>query len=630
MTSNPVSSPPGDRRFDTGGDPWLYAGVAFCLLMLALHVAAGLNSGGLLDSWRDFYWATAIAHGDAFPLFGPQIYQMAELGPWWFYLLALPVRLGANAALTMAFVQALAALKYPLALRLGTRLADTRFGVACAVSLAVAGWSSAGLIFPSHIALVETTMLLLVFATWRWWSRASLGNALLYGVASAACVHAHPTTLTFVVGSGVFLLWQRQSWRTFGLLCVAAAIVTLSVLPPMLDPDAMRHDALKPLSRYVRQDIGVNPFLRIPSVLYGIVAVGAWWGLVLMTPLKLAAARVAWWIYCGCLAAAVAGYALLPRDGSRLRVIGAWAVVAFFVQVSITVLSRPETPVWMIPACLPPLALAIAIGWYGWFTSARPSRQLAGIVAAGVYVACGLAPFSMSLRDLHAARVMPGVNPYMNAGEHADRFVMTPVPFYPLRRIDRLAALLCQPTVLHGRLAAVMEATLGAPVRNACGHWENVRYGGIDGEGPHLTGLFTRAAKASGIAPDRIVARMALYDHAVPIAPESGNRDAPLRRFQVGPDGAAGDARSSQFEFDADAEDVVVLTNRFPMLAPMQASVVTADARAAISRLDDGGSVVYVCDGCGTGRRVHWHMDVYGIAGNLDLVVLPHAVRAER
>lgn len=627
MTPKPVSSSSGDRRFVTGGDPWLYAGVAFCVLMFVLHVAAGLNSPGLLDSWRDFYWATVIAHGEAFPLFGPQINQMAELGPWWFYLLALPIRLGANAAVTMAFVQALAALKYPLALRLGTRIGDTRFGVACAISLAVAGWSSAGLIFPSHIALVETTVLLLVFATWRWWSTDSTFNALLYGLASAACVHAHPTTLTFVAGSGVFLLWHRRSWRTFGLLCVAASIVVLSVVPLWLHPDATRHDALKPLSQYVAQEIGVHPWVRIPSVLYGIVAIGAWWGLLLMTPLKLAAARVAWWFYCGSVLTAVAGYALLPADARRLRTIGAWAVVAFVLQVSITVILRPVTPVWMISACLPPLALAIAVGWQGWFASVRPGRRLLGIAAAAVFVVCGLAPSWLSLHDLHAARVMPGVNPFMNAGEHADEFAVTPVAFYPVRRVDRLAPLLCEPTVLHGRLAAVMEATLGAPVRNACGHWADVRYGGVEGDGRHLTGLFTRAARAAGIEPDRIVARMALYDHAVPIAPMSGNRDAPLRRFQVGPDGAPGDVRSSQFEFDADAQDVVVLTNRFPMLAPMYAAVVTADTRAATNRYDDGGSVVYACADCGTARRVHWRMEVHGIAGNLDLVVLPHAAR---
>ena len=83
---------------------WRNAGFAFCVLMLGVHVAAALNSAGVPDSWRDMYWATSIAHGERFSLAGPQIYQLIELGPWWFYLLALPMFATGSVALTMVFV----------------------------------------------------------------------------------------------------------------------------------------------------------------------------------------------------------------------------------------------------------------------------------------------------------------------------------------------------------------------------------------------------------------------------------------------------------------------------------------------------------------------------------------------
>ncbi len=60
---------------------WRVAAFAFCASMIGVHVAAGLNAAGIADFWRDMYWATSIARADAFPLSGPPIYGLFELGP---------------------------------------------------------------------------------------------------------------------------------------------------------------------------------------------------------------------------------------------------------------------------------------------------------------------------------------------------------------------------------------------------------------------------------------------------------------------------------------------------------------------------------------------------------------------
>lgn len=609
-------------------DPWRVAAFAFIAVMFAIHVCAALNSQGVPDFWRDFYWASAIAHGEAFPPAGPQIYQLLELGPWWFYLLALPIRLGAGSAGTMVFIQLLAASKYPLALRLGTRAVDSRFGFACTVSVAVAGWSAAGLVFPSHIALIESTLLLLAAATWRCASALSSRNVVLYGLACAACIHAHPTTVTFVVASGAYLLWRHRSWTAFARLALAAAIVALSLLPPWLDRDTVTEHALKPLSGYLGGDVGVGLLHRIPSVAWGVLAVGAWWGLLLMTPLPLAAAQAAWWSYCACLAFAAGGYARLARaasasTGARLRVAGGLAFVGFLAQVAFVVSLRPVTPVWMVPSCLLPLAMALAVGWYGWIGQPGATRRLGGLVL-GIYAAIVVAPYLLFLHDIRALRQMPNTNPYFNAGDYSDTFVTTPVPFYPVRRIDRVARVLCEPATLHGRLAAVVEATFATPVRDACGRWPELRFGGIEGD-RHLAGLPSRAARASGVAPARVIAGMALYERVRAIAPEQGGRSARARRLQIDPDSAAGPSRRTVFEFDADAGDAVVLTNRLPMAAPMTVDAVLAGGQPARLADDDGSSRVYACAACADGARVHWRIGVQAIAGNLDLVVLERA-----
>jgi hypothetical protein len=611
-------------RQDSPDTRWRVAGIAFCVLMLGVHVAAGWNSAGVADFWRDMYWATSIAHGERFPLAGPQIYQLIELGPWWFYLLALPMIATGSVAMTMVFIQALAALKYFLAWRIGVRIADARLGLAFAASLAIAGWSTVPLLFPSHTAVVETTILLLVLVAWRCARTFSLGNAIWLGLASAACLHAHPTTASYVVGAGVYVLWRQRSWSAWRRMCVAATIAALTLLPPWLDRGSAIDAALKPISAYVGADIGVHPLLRIPTVAHSLVTGGAWWGLLLLTPWKAGTVRFVWWIFCCDLALAAMGFVRLRRDRSRLCAAAGCAGAAFALQIAFIVVLRPITPMWMASSCLPPLALVIAIGWYGWLSSPRRGIRLIGAIALCVYVAIGLAPFSLLLRDLRSLRVMPGVNPWLNVSESSARYVHVAVPFYPIRRIDRLSASLCGPMVLHARLAAEIEPTFGSPIRNACGHWPDLRYGGVEGPGQHAAGLFRRAATASGIAPARVVSRMAIYDRVRAIAPASGGRSAALRRLQIYPDSGAGPIEKSVFDFDTAGDDVVVLTNLRPYAAPLAVDRIFAAERPARQLNDDGGSILYRCAACTADAPAHWHIELHGIAANLDLVVLLH------
>lgn len=601
---------------------WSLAGLAFCLLMLGVHIAAALNSGGVADFWRDMYWATSIAHGERFPLAGPQIYQLFELGPWWFYLLAVPMWLTGSVAATCAFVQMLAAAKYFLAWRLGTRLADARLGFAFAASLAVAGWSTVPILFPSHIALVETTLLLLAAVTWRCRPEFSLRNAILLGLASAACLHAHPTTLGYVVAAGIFVLWEHRSRAAFGWMCLAGAIAVASLLPPWFDHGVAVAGALKPLPAYLDTDLGVHQWWRTDQLVYSVATGGAWVGLLLMTTWKAGVARFAWWVFCGCLAVAAVGVTRLRRRDPRLFRLAQWALACFVAQCALLVFLRPVTPMWMVPSCLPPLALAIAIGWYAWLREARLALRVAGGAVMAVYVALSLVPFSFALRDLRAMRVMPGVNPFFDVITRSGRYVNVAVPFYPVRQIDRLAGYLCGPAVLHARLAAVIEATFAAPIRNACGHWPELHYGGTQGQGPHIAGLFPYVARASGIVPTRIVADMAFYDRVRPIAPVAGGGSHPPRRLQIYPDSGSGPPAKSVFDFDTAAADVVVLTNRMPNAAPMSVDEVTVDGQPAKRLADDGSSSVYGCAACAVASKVHWHVQVNAIEANLDLVVL--------
>lgn len=604
---------------------WWFAGLAFCVFMLCVHVAAGLNSPGLADSWRDLWWATQIAHGERLPLSGPPIYGMLELGPWWFYLLAIPMALTHSAALTCAWVQVLAALKYVLAWRLGIRLADARLGFVFAASLAIPGWSTVTWMFPSHTALVETMLLTLTLVGMRCWHRFTAREAVVFGLVAAACVHAHPTTLGYVAVCGVITLWRHRSHAALGWMLVAAAIVVASVAPPWFDRSAVAPEALKPVASYLQHDVGVHPLTRLPALLRGLSLGGSWWGLVMATSWKPAWLTFAWTLQGVCLAFGLAGLLQLRRHAPHLLPLAAGMAALLGAQSLFLVLLRPVTPMWMVPSCLPPLALLIGSGWYGWLLSRAHWLRTTAAIAMSAYFALALVPFALELRGVRSVRVLEPSNPLSDAGAMGATYHKIVVPFYPVRWLDDLAGNLCAPAVLHGRLASVIETTWASPLRNACGDWPELRYGGVAGPGSHLAGVLDWMARTMALPPTRTVAHMALYDNVRPIAPPRGGVLAPMLRRQINPLSGSLPLVPLAYTFASAERDQILLTNRLPEAAPMSIRSITANDHPAQLMGSDGSSFAYRCAGCAAGSRVTWVVQIEGIEANLDLVVLRSA-----
>jgi hypothetical protein len=595
---------------------WRIAGLAFSLAMLAVHAVAGLHNAGVGDFWRDAYWATAVARGEAFPLAGPPIYGLVELGPWWFYLLAIPIGIVGRVAAAAVFVQLLAGAKYLIAYRLGARAIDARFGCLFAMSLGVAGWSTIPMLFPSHTAVVETALLLLAAATWRAWPRLSTSDAILFGLAAAACVHAHPTTASFVVVGGVALLIRHRSWPAFARLAIAAAIVFASLAPPWFDATPMRAD--RSVAGYVHADLASALVRRIPALVASALAGGAWNGFALMTKWSRAAVDGAFALWCVLALAALAGAVVLRRE-RPYRALLAGGVALFIGQAAFLCVLRPITPMWMMSSLLPPLAIVLTVGWTGAFE--RYGARIA-VPMLAAFVVLSLAPFGLFVRDLTGVRVALGANPLHDAIDVTTAFGTVAVPHFAARRSDRLASSLCAPAVLHGRLAAIVESTLEVPERLACGDWPALRFGGTDRDAPHVAGVFARGVEAIGIAPSRVVAGLALYDRVTPIAPDLDATRARLARGQVYADGASDAVSLLVYEFETNGGDVPVLTDRFPGAAPFDIRRVLADGVPARVRFDDGGSIAYGCVACSADSRVRWRFELSGVAGNLDLVVI--------
>ena len=609
-------------RTSSAGDlrGWRIAGALFCGVMLVLHIAAGLHSAGVTDFWRDMYWSTLIAHGERFPLAGPPINQIAELGPWWHYLLALPIALTGRLAAAAVTIQVLAALKYVLAWRIGTRLVDARFGLAFAVSLAVAGWSTAAFMFPSHPAIVETAVLLLGTVAWRLRANLSLANALLFGLAAAACVHAHPTTLLYIAVAAATVWWRHRSVSALALLGLAAAIVLLSLLPPWFGPEPINEVWRRTLADYATRDLGNGIVARVPKFIAALFFGGAWVGLLLLTPWKLAKVKIAWWLYCLCIAFALGGAAVLARRATPLRRWMSAAALFLLAQIVFVVVARAWTPIWMVPSCLPPLAFIVAAGWYEGFTNSRSAWRIGALAAFVICALLSIAPFGFFLRDLHSVRAMPHANPFGDLVQSEDNYIVVPGSPLSVRQIDALGRVLCDPATLHARLATAIERTLATSARNACGAWPDLRFGGMRA-GAHLAGVPARVAQAVGIESDRDVGGLALYSRVRAIAPAEGARPTRLARMQVGIDAVHAAPSPLAFDFTAGADDVVVLTNRIPTAAMMNVKAVLANGAPAQKVYEEGSLLVYRCNAC-SGTETNWQLRLDGVEANLDLIVI--------
>jgi len=603
---------------------WYWAGAAFCALMFGIHIAAARNIVGIPDFWRDMYWATSIAHGERFPLSGPPIYHLIELGPWWYYLLALPILATNSITAAAIFGQVLAATKYVLAWRIGTRAVDARFGLAFCVSVALAGWSTAALVFPSHTALVETTVLLLALATWRCRDRLSFGNACLFGLACAACVHAHPSTAPCIVVASAVLLFRHRSPTTLLWLCLAAAVVLLSLAPPFFDQTALDEPGFGPrksLATYAEHDLGVNVWSRLPHMLAGLGTGGAWTGFLLMTPWQMPAIRFAFALHSVCLVFALCGLFLLWRKRRPLLRWLGYALLLLLAQCAFLLNIRSGTPVWMTQSCLVPLAFLIALGWYGWFIAEKRVWRVIAIGVFAVYASLDLAPFLRYLRHVHFNRIMPDSNPLADISGGGAVFEEQPIPFYSVAQLDRLSPSLCEPMVLHARLATVVEHALAAPVRNACGFWPELHYSGVAPGARHAAGVSARAVSAIGIVPHRLVAGIAWYSEVHPIAPPQGLALTRLERMRVMPDATYVGFGPHTYEFDAQPRDVVALTNRFNLIAPLEVGKITVNGQAPRKAFDEGDSLLYVCSGC-TNAVAHWRIELNAIEENIDVAVI--------
>jgi hypothetical protein len=545
------------RRFDPGLVAALY------VLAAATYPFAML----VVDSGRDLAWAHAIAGGSAWPLLGPSLNTLWQLGPVWFYLLALPLWLGAGIGGSALGIGLLAAAKLPLAYALGRRWQDASFGLAFAAAVALPGWCTFGQLVLLHTSVVETAVLATLLFALRAWQGQQPRDALAASFLLALALHAHPTALTAAPAVAIAVLRVAGAGRPAVLawapLCFAVPFA------PMLWAEAV---AGWPQFQLTTGYFGAGDYAarlaRAPAVLRGLTL-----GTVELVRGFLLAAWPALGNAAGVVLAALgvlgtAGWLARPRRHDVL--LAGLALIAALLVL----LLRDTTPEWMTYALAPFGAALLAVGWLAPWRG--PRRDGVAYAAAGLALLLSAALLvdraivaRRGLQALPGAAIADVARPPRDDG--------TPRFWLPAWGQDAAARRLCAatgPIALHGDLASAVHFGQGVAVAQHCAAAASVYLGGNAAQ--HLAGVPRALAPALGLAGEPTSWGFVLATRVTVLHPAQGERVQLHTRYLLDdylPRVRAGRSESVALTAACRPGDVLVATNLLPLLnAPFELS----------------------------------------------------------
>ena len=271
--------------------------------LVTLHIALFAFATLVIDSGRDLANAFAVGHGGPYPQYGPSLFGRWQLGPAWFWLLALPLRLFGSITAAALFTGALAAAKIPLAYLLGKRMLDARLGLLAAVLISLPGWSSVGTLVIAHTSVVESAMLATFWLALVAWQERRAGAAAAACLMLTLALHAHPTAL--IAAPAVAL----ASWRAvlvpqrWGWLVVGIALFVLPYLPALLAEMRSGWPQASASLAYLGEANAGARLAHLPQVLWALFTGGAWFGGHFLLP---APSGALWWPAHGCVLALAA------------------------------------------------------------------------------------------------------------------------------------------------------------------------------------------------------------------------------------------------------------------------------------------------------------------------------------
>lgn len=566
------------RRFDL----WLLA--ALYALTAASYPFAML----VVDSGRDLAWAHAIASGSDWPWLGPSLNTLWQLGPLWFYLLAVPLWLGAGIGGSALAIGLLAAAKLPLAYALGRRWQDATLGLAFAAAVALPGWSTFGQLVLLHTSVVETAVLATLLFALRAWQSLRLREALAAAALLAIALHAHPTALTAAPAVALALLRIARAGQPSVLLW-APLCFALPFGPMLWAETVAGWPQWQATTGYFGAGDYAARLARAPAVLRGVTlgSIELARGFLFASWPPMASAAAAVLAALGLLG--VLGWFARPRRSELL--LAALALIAGLLVL----LLRDSTPEWMTYAVAPFGTALLAVGWLAPWRGQRRDHAACIAAACALLLATALlvdrvAVARRGLQSLPGAAISDVAVPPRDDG--------TPRFWLPAWGQDALARRLCgapAPIALHGDLASALHFGQGVALAQHCEASAVVHLGGAAAQ--HLAGVPRAIATALGIVGEPHPWGFVLTPRVTALHPALGARAQVHTRYVLDdylPRLRAGRSERVAIAADCAPGDLLIATNLLPLLnEPFELRDATGVPPVALERTI--ASTYYAC-----------------------------------
>ncbi len=587
------------------------ATIALLLVLMVLHVALFAFAALVTDSGRDLANAWAVGHGGPYSPYGPSLFGHWKLGPVWFWILALPLRLFGSVTAASLFVGVLAAAKIPLAYGLGRRMAGTGLGVIAASLIALPGWDSEGTLVIAHTSVVESAMLATLWLALVAWHERRAGFALAACLMLALALHAHPTTL--IAAPAVALAVWRAVLRPrhWAWLIACVAVFALPFMPALIAEVRTGFPQLTSTLSYLHESTPGSRLARLPQVTWALISGGAWLSGRYLLPSVMGSV---WWLaHAALLGIAVLGglRLLWQRDDQdeEARAARRWLLILIPVSlaaITFIVLLRDTTPAWMVYSLAPFGVFVLALGWYGLLVRGVGTVVVIGTLAVvSIGVNLGLLQQRAALENLGRIRLPAGS---FDDIAHWRTATDAYSPWLSVRQFDALAQLACdsaEPLVLHGELATNFDFSQGVAARLHCSIAHLPRLAGREGS-RHLAGISAALAKELGfdLTPQR-------FGHVlrVPtqiIAPARGRLSDVDVRYRMDRQIALDDGAVNQQtgRLTCSADELFIVTNLMPIVNPLTLDISFGSERLN-PRVASFTASYYVC----TGEEVQWVLD---------------------
>lgn len=437
------------------------------LLLMSLATVALAPFAALhLDLARDLLVAHEIVANQVHLMLGPPLAGLFNLGPIWYYLLALFQALGAGVAGSVALLLLLASTRFWLVYRAGELWQGRSTGLIWAALLLIPSWTSLELFLVQHPVLTTTLMAMVMLFGLRFVRTGRSLDLALIGLSFSLALHAHPSTLVMgLLPLGFVVLgWIEHGPRWSGL-AVAGLLALLPFAPMLIDLHQSGWPLLENLQAYnaARQDAALLASLM--ALTWALTGGGLhyWLDQIVSAP-----ALVAWVASLTLLTVCLLGLAGSVKRavaGDRIALLLLISLLSGLIGLA---LIRDVHPYYMLAPVHVVLCGLVAGGLTAWSPIALSRQAMPATVCALALIAWLPSAFALVSHQRAGSwpfALLPLFDVKAKALEHA------PHPFLSAAGTRRSGRWLCRhPGVnIHGPYALSLLHSYGIEARLACG-----------------------------------------------------------------------------------------------------------------------------------------------------------------